>query len=200
MAEEAGRSARLESIVLAAGAGTRFGGEKLTAPYHDGLLIDGALGAAFAAPGRTVTVTIGADPKVAAAARAFAERRGEAARLKLLPVADHARGMGVSLATAVASLPKDAAGVFVFLGDMPETPHAMAAALARALEAGAMAAAPTHAGRRGHPALFANALFPRLSTLGGDEGARAVLAGLGQSLALVETDDPGVLFDVDERL
>ena len=51
----------LEAIVLAAGSGRRFGGGKLTSPRGDGLLLDGALEAAFAAPVRTVSVVWGAD-------------------------------------------------------------------------------------------------------------------------------------------
>lgn len=69
--------------------------------------------------------------------------------------------------------------------------------LAAALAAGADAAAPVFQGQRGHPVLFARALLPQLLALTGDEGARQVLRGLGDRLALVETDDAGVLLDVD---
>jgi molybdenum cofactor cytidylyltransferase len=41
-------------------------------------------------------------------------------------------------------------------------------------------------------------LFPQLLALSGDAGARGVLQGLGEKLALVESPDDGVLFDVDE--
>jgi molybdenum cofactor cytidylyltransferase len=187
----------LEAIVLAAGSGSRFGGGKLTHPWRGGVLIDGALAAAFAAPVRSVTVVTGADPKVEAAARAFATRAGEEARLKLVHCPDHAEGMGATLRTGVASLPVDAAGAFVFLGDMPLIPPAVPLLLAAALAAGAPAAAPTFEDQRGHPVLFSAALFPQLRALTGDQGARDVLRGLGASLALVEADDPGVLTDID---
>jgi molybdenum cofactor cytidylyltransferase len=45
--------------------------------------------------------------------------------------------------------------------------------------------------------LFSAALFPQLLALSGDEGARQVLKSLGDRLTLIDTDDPGVLFDVD---
>ncbi|MEO8813526.1 MAG: NTP transferase domain-containing protein [Caulobacteraceae bacterium] len=188
---------RLEATILAGGAGARFGGAKLLSPWRGGRLIDGALGAAFAAPARTVSVVTGADPAVAGAARAWARSRGEEDRLRLVHAHDHAEGMGASLRAAIASLPVDAAGAFVFLGDMPAIPRAVLPALAAAVEAGAVAAAPVFDGRRGHPVLFARSLFERLARATGDEGARRVLADLDQALALVETDDPGVLFDVD---
>jgi molybdenum cofactor cytidylyltransferase len=189
----------LEAIVLAAGSGSRFGGGKLTHPWRGGLLIDGALAAAFAAPVRAVTVVTGADPGAAAAARAFAERAGQAGRLRLVHCEGHAEGMGATLRAGVASLPPDTDGAFVFLGDMPAIPAAILPALAAALAAGAPAAAPEFQGQRGHPVLFSRTLFRQLAAVAGDEGARSVLRGLGKELALIETDDAGVLADIDRR-
>lgn len=188
-----------EAIVLAAGAGSRFGGGKLTAPWRGGVLLDGALAAAFAAPARSVTVVTGADPAVETAARAFAEVHGQARRLRLVHAADHAEGMAATLRAGIASLPQGTPGAFVFLGDMPRVPQAVLPRLAAAVSEGAGAAAPRFDGRRGHPVLFGAALFPELLRLQGDEGARAVLQALGPGLALVDAPDDGVLFDVDER-
>jgi len=188
----------LEAIVLAAGAGLRFGGGKLLAPYGDGVLLDAALASAFAAPVRSVTVVTGAQADaVARAARALAARLGQSGRLAVVHAAEHAEGMGASLRTGVAALPADTEGVFVFLGDMPRIPAWAAPALARALAQGAAAAVPTFRGQRGHPALIGRALFPALLALKADTGARAVLQGLGDALASVEAPDDGVLFDVD---
>lgn len=175
--------------MLAAGFGKRFGGRKLLSRYADGLLIDGALAAAKAAPARSVRVVAGADPGVAAVARA--------AGLQVVEAADFAQGLSASLKAGVASLPADCAGVFVFLGDMPRVPHGVLAPLAAALAAGALAAQPLFQGRRGQPALIGSALFPQIMALTGDKGAGGLLAGLGDRLALVETTDDGVLFDVD---
>lgn len=196
MATEAG--AALEALVLAAGAGRRFGGGKLLAPYRGGVLLDGALAAAFAAPARTVWLVTGKDAEaVAAAARAFAEREGQAGRLRLVHARDHAEGMGASLRAGLAALPADSAGAFVFLGDMPKVPPAVLPALAEALAGGAAAAAPVWEGRRGNPVLLGRALFPQLLKVQGDQGARGALSGLGEALALVPAPDAGVLFDVD---
>jgi len=188
---------RIETLVLAGGAGARFGGAKLTTAWRDGLLIDGALTSAFAAPARAVTVVTGADPAVNAAARAFAARTGQTSRLRLIHAADHTEGMAASLRAGLAGLPPDTAGAFVFLGDMPRIPANIPPALAEAFKNGAEAAAPVFEGRRGHPVLFGRSLFAKLLGLHGDDGARAVLSGLGEALALVEALDAGVLFDVD---
>lgn len=197
MATEPGT--RLEAVVLAAGAGRRFGGRKLLAPWRGGVLLEGALTAAFAAPVRTVTVVTGADGEaVGAAAERWAAAQGETERLRLIHAADHGEGMGASLRSGIAALPADTVGAFVFLGDMPRVPKAVAPALALALGE-ADAAAPVFDGTRGHPVLFGRRTFEALRALEGDEGARAVLRGLGQRLALVEAVDDGVLFDVDTR-
>ena len=192
-----GRSGKLDAVVLAAGAGARFGGGKLVSPWRGGVLLDGALAAAFAAPVRTVTLAWGADAQVNAAAETFAASIGQADRLRLVHVRRHAAGMGESLKAAIASLPEDSEGAFVFLGDMPRVPTSVPPMLAVALADGAMAAAPTFDDRRGHPVLFSASLYPRLAMLDGDRGAAQVLATIGSGLALVEAPDDGVLFDVD---
>ena len=182
----------LEAIVLAAGAGRRFGGGKLLAPWQEGVLLAGALKAAFAAPVRSVTVVVGADASAVASAAATIDPR-----VVLVEAADHDEGMAASLRAGLKSLPPDADGAFVFLGDMPRPAVAVLKPMARALAAGALAAAPVWQGRRGNPVLLGRALFPQLLALSGDAGARGVLQGLGDKLALIEAPDDGVLFDVD---
>jgi molybdenum cofactor cytidylyltransferase len=92
------------AIVLAAGAGRRFGGGQLLAPWAGGALLDGALAAAFAAPAGPVIVVTGADrERVDSAARDFAERTGESGRLRLVHAEDYDEGMGASLRRAAPS-------------------------------------------------------------------------------------------------
>ena len=191
------KARRLDAIVLAAGASSRFSGGKLLAPWAGGVLLDGALAAAFAAPVEEVIVVWGADARAPAAAEAFAALAGESARLRLVRADRHTDGMAESLKAGVASLAPDSAGAFVFLGDMPRVPPAVTVALAEAFHGGAPAAAPAFEGRRGHPVLFGSALYPALLGLSGDRGAASVLAGLDDALALVASPDDGVLFDVD---
>lgn len=107
--------------------------------------------------------------------------------------------MSASLRAGIASLPASAKGCFVFLGDMPRVPAAMAHHLLDALRANAAAAAiPVWNGQRGHPVLVTRALFPELDPLRGDSGARRLLDALGSKLVAVEAPDDGVLFDIDE--
>jgi molybdenum cofactor cytidylyltransferase len=182
------------AVVLAAGSGSRFGGAKLLADWHGAPLICGALEAARAAPVGQVVVVTGADAAdVEAAVRAFDPA------VQVVHAARHAEGMAASLKAGIAAVAPDAAGAFVFLGDMPRVPHAVLAPLADAVSAGAPAAAPVFHGARGNPVALSKALFAQVEALAGDVGARAILKGIGDRLALVEAPDDGVLFDVDLR-
>lgn len=196
-ATEGDTTTALEALVLAAGAGARFGGGKLLAPWRSGRLLDGALSSAFAAPARKVTVVWGADDRIPDAARAWAAQHGHAGRLALVQAEGHAEGLSASLKAGLLTLPSDCAGVFVFLGDMPRVPPAVLAPLAAAIAGGAPAAAPEFGGRRGNPVLLGRSLFAELSSLEGDRGAGPLLARLGDRLARVAAPDDGVLYDVD---
>ncbi len=192
-------STRWAAIVLAAGAGRRFGGRKLVATFEGRPLIVGALDAAFSAPACRMILTTDGDPDLAAIARDRARALGREADLEVVVAINAAEGMGASLRAAVAALPADTDGAFVFLGDMPRIPSGLAQSLAEAMRPGVDLAAPRFEGRRGHPVLFGRACFPALLTLTGDVGAREVLAKAGERLALVDSLDAGVLFDVDRR-
>jgi molybdenum cofactor cytidylyltransferase len=192
-------STRWAAIVLAAGAGRRFGGHKLVATFEGRPLIAGALDAAFTAPVRRVILATDGDPDLATIARDHARTLGRESDLDIVVTTEAAEGMGGSLRTAAAALPEDTDGAFVFLGDMPRVPPGLAQALALAMGPGIELAAPRFEGRRGHPVLFGRACFPALLTLTGDVGAREVLAEAGDRLALVDSPDAGVLFDVDRR-
>lgn len=183
----------IQALVLAAGAGSRFGGGKLTAPWRGRPMIEAALAAAYAAPAKGVTLVSGADPLVEQVARAFAGDRP----LSLVRAGDWSQGLSASLKAGVASLPKGCTGVLVFLGDMPRVPHWVLAPLAAALADGAPAAVPVFGGEIGHPAALSAGLFEQILTLEGDRGARGLLERLGPALVRIEAPDDGVLFDVD---
>lgn len=179
----------LYALVLAAGSGSRFGGGKLMAPWRGGVLLDGALNAARAAPVRNVLVVAGADVRV----RPYAEGQG----FQTIDAADYAAGLSASLKAGIVALPDDADGVLVFLGDMPSVPHAVLAPLTEALAAGAVAAAPQFDGRLGNPAALSSALFAQVLALEGDRGARSLIEGLGSRLVRIPSPDAGVLLDID---
>jgi len=181
----------IAAILLAAGAGTRFGGEKLLHPLEDGVAI-----AAHAARNLIATV-----PDVIAVVRwgdfpLYDMLEQEGCQVTMFQGA--ARGMGASLAHGVAQA-RGAGGWIVALADMPRIAPATIRAVAAALEEGAQIAAPVCRGERGHPVGFGAALRDELLALDGDQGARAVLERHRNAVRLVECDDPGMLFDIDRR-
>ncbi len=56
---------------------------------------------------------------------------------------------------------------------------------------------PTCHGRHGHPVVFARSLFPELLDAPLEEGARSVVRRHAAEVELVETDEEGILLDID---
>src|SRR5881398_3000508 len=132
----------LHALVLAAGAGSRFGGRKMLAPWQDGLLIHAALRAAASAPVTGMTLVTGADAEdVSRAAWEWAGRAGEE-RLTIVHAVNHREGLAASLRAGIAALPPTCCGAFVFLGDMPRIPTSVLSDLPRSLQQDKLAAAP----------------------------------------------------------
>lgn len=175
-------------ILLAAGAGSRFGGDKLLASLHGRPLVLHVMAALRPAVTEIIAVVRPGDEELAAVLTQAGAR---------VAVCDQATaGMGHSLACGARHVPLDC-DVLVALGDMPAVaPHSIARIIT-ALDAGAAIAVPCHQGRRGHPVGFAGRLVPDLRSLTGDHGARHVLLENAASVQEIEVDDPGVLLDVD---
>lgn len=105
--------------------------------------------------------------------------------------------MGASLACGVEHT-ADADGWIIGLADMPFIRRGIIARVAELLDGAPWAiAAPTHGGRRGHPVGFGRAYGPDLRALGGDVGARSLLNTHRARLRTFDTDEPGVVIDVD---
>jgi molybdenum cofactor cytidylyltransferase len=179
----------ITGILLAAGSGSRFGGDKLLAALPDGTLVAAAAARALLA---AVPVAIAVvRPGDSCLAKVLA-----GAGLRVIECPEAAQGMGASLARGIRQS-TDAEGWVVALGDMPFVQPQTVALIAAALAAGASVAAPVYRGQRGHPVGFAAVHRAALGALTGDAGARAVLEMAGRDIALIEVDDPGVLRDVD---
>ncbi|HSC95456.1 MAG TPA: nucleotidyltransferase family protein [Burkholderiales bacterium] len=181
----------IAAILLAAGAGTRFGGEKLQHPLDDGVAI-----AAHAARN-----LLAATPDVIAVVRwgdfpLYDMLEQEGCQVTMFQRAE--RGMGASLAHGVAQA-RGADGWVVALADMPRIQPATIRSVISALQEGALIAAPVYKGERGHPVGFGSALREELLALDGDQGARALLERHRDTVQLIECDDPGILVDIDRK-
>lgn len=180
-------------IVLAAGKSARFtaGHHKLVQPLGATCVLAATLANAIASHLRVVVVTTEELVDIA--------RSSVAARdVVVLPSASDAvaraqPGMGASIAAGVGAS-ADSRGWLVLPGDMPLVQAATMVAVARSLDHHPVAYAQ-HRGRRGHPVGFAAELYSELIALGGDEGARRIIARY--PAFAVERDDPGILVDID---
>ena len=169
------------AVVLAAGGGTRFGGDghKLLAPFRGRPLVAWALEAASVLD-ELIVVTGAVAIDVPAGAREVRNARW-------------AEGQATSLAAAIAA----AAGhdaVVVGLGDQPLIPaeawRRVAAATATPI------AVATYAGARRNPVRLAAEVWPLLPREG-DEGARSLLRGRDD--LVTEVACPGDPADVDTQ-
>jgi molybdenum cofactor cytidylyltransferase len=104
------------------------------------------------------------------------------------------QGMGGSLALAAQQLQADVA--MVLLADMPFVkPETLLKVLQKADSS--HITAPVFQGRRGHPVCFGRDFFAGLQQLAGDHGARDLIAQHASQLIGVDTDDKGVILDID---
>lgn len=168
-------------VVLAAGAGERYGGTKQLAPVSGRPLVAHAVAAAVAAGAVRTVVVVGHDAeRVAAAARA-------AGTVEVVVNPDHQRGQASSLVAGIRALAphRDVEVVVILLADQPGVTPAAVAAVAGALGRvrGPGGGRPDAARARygdgpGHPVAFRRSAWARLLTLTGDAGARHLLEDL----------------------
>jgi molybdenum cofactor cytidylyltransferase len=179
----------IAGILLAAGAGTRFGGRKLLHPLPDGVPVGlAALRNLTSALFPVVAVVRPGDDELRELLAA------EGAEVVECAAAEY--GMGHSLAAGVAHA-SAADGWVIALGDMPSIRPATIRAVAQALKEGSAAVVPVFAGERGHPVGFGRRFRPDLLALTGDAGARTILQADPSVVHRLVVDDPAVLQDID---
>lgn len=165
-------------IVLAAGAGTRFGGPKVLVPGW----LDQAVGTLLDAGCDSVVVVLGASLDVAPPSDP---------RITHIVADDWATGLSASLRRGLRSAGSDDA--LITLVDLPGLPVSV---VERVLAAAGPLRQAVFAGRPGHPVFVAASECPALlDSLDGDEGARRFLVANG--VTEVECDDLWDGSDVD---
>lgn len=179
-------------IVLAAGRSRRMGRPKPFLEMGGESFLSRAVAALLQGGCGEVVVVGGSEP----AARSVAERAASAgARVALNPPggSEQIDSLRTGLRAAGA-----ARAVVVLPVDVPISDPAPVAALIRGFEmTAAPVVVPIHAGRRGHPVLFARSVFDDLRSPGLAEGARTVIGMCEAELVEVPVEDPRVLLDVD---
>ena len=162
---------------MAAGAGVRFGGGKLTSRFRGRMLIEYALDA-VPADAVTGVFVIAGDPVILS----LAEERG------FVPVRNDRPDQGLSRTIRLGLEAAGAcAGAMFLAADQPLLRRQSAERLLDAFRAHPdRIAALAHDGQRGNPCVFPARFFPELLALRGDTGGSAVILAHGGALQLVE--------------
>lgn len=176
-------------LILAAGAGRRFGGAKQLATIDGEPLVWRAVRQMAAAGGIDEIVLV-----LGARAEEILHDSRLPHRIRVVICPDWAEGQAASLRSGIAAL-GDVDAVLVTLADQPLVGTAAIERVLGARSAGSAAVRATYGGVAGHPVLLEAPLLPAVMELRGDTGARAVLSGV--EVAEVPCDDVAAPQDVD---
>lgn len=182
---------RVAGLVLAAGAGRRFGMPKALVRHQGRLLVERAVGVARAAGCAPVVVVLGA---AAADVRSVADL-GAAV---VVDNPDWESGMGSSLRAGLAAVAAtDAGAAVVLLVDMPGVTAAAVRRVGSLAGPDALAMAG-YGDRRGHPVLLGRAHWAGIAEVAvGDVGARPYLRRHAAEVRVVPCADVADDGDID---
>ena len=162
-------------VVLAAGRGRRFGGQKLRAELHGRSLISRALDAV---PAGAPACVVAGEPEIMAMARA----RGMAAVCNTCP----AEGISRSIRLGIEALPEADALCFL-VADQPLLSRRSVAHLADVwAQMPEKIVRAAHGATPGNPCIFPRRFFAELLTLREDRGGSAVIRAHPESVQCVQ--------------
>ena len=193
LSEHSGRDSTVLGVLLAAGGSSRFGERnKLLAEIDGTPLVRHAARTLRDSRVSGVVAVLGHQSSAVRDALADLD-------IEFVENDSYERGLSTSVAYGACVAAGSGADAAVFLpGDMPFVDSATIDLLVDAFQGGvADAVAPVHQGQRGNPVLFGARHFDALRSVSGDVGGRGIL--LDSDGALLETDDAGVVTDIDTR-
>lgn len=164
------RAGRIAGVVLAAGASSRLGANKLLLRLDSEPLVRRAARRAVEAGLSPVIVVLGHEAEQVASALAGLS-------VETVINSAYRAGMHGSMQTGIEHVPGDCAAAVVLLGDMPLVTGAMIAELAERFRRGAEPLVLSLYGEaQAPPTLYARSLFPALAGAGTGGGREVVLA------------------------
>jgi molybdenum cofactor cytidylyltransferase len=175
-------------ILLAAGRAQRMGSNKLLEPLGDRPLIAHTLAAIADAELPLLVVTGHAADQL---------RPALPAGTQTVHAADHAAGIGRSIAAGIAAVPVDWDAAIIMLADMPLVEASLLRALTDAAQSRADIVVPAHDGRRGNPVLWGRDHFAALASLDGDIGGKPLLADRAALVRTVAAPSDAIFMDAD---
>ncbi|NNG65913.1 nucleotidyltransferase family protein [Caldanaerobacter subterraneus] len=106
-------------------------------------------------------------------------------------------GMGYTLKKGIENLPKDIDGFAIVLGDMPFIKPETMNLLIEEFFNYKDIVVPVFNGRKGHPPIFPLKYAEEMKKVCKDIGAREIIKKYQNRVRLVETNDVGILLDID---
>jgi molybdenum cofactor cytidylyltransferase len=176
----------IAGVVLAAGQSARLGRPKQLLPVYGEPLLRYTLRRILASSLDDIIVVIGHEADAVRAAIADLP-------VKIVLNPDAARGQSTSVIAGLRALSPEAEAVVFLLADQPTVdPDVIDALIAAWRETGAPVVAPRYTDRIGNPVLFDRRVFPELTALEGDAGARRIIRAHERSgtLQLVPVETP----------
>ena len=180
---------KVVGVLLAAGQGQRFGGDKCLAPLADGTPM--ALRAALNLQPAVDELLCVVRPEDRVLKKLFQEHGFATVDCK-----NALDGMSASLMAGVQAS-KNAQAWLIALADMPLIKATTYQTLVAELREQSGIVRPSYLGQAGHPVLFSQAYYEDLLSLSGDSGAKPVLRKHSQTVRVVAVDDNGILQDFD---
>ncbi len=181
----------VSAVVLAAGAGSRFGGGKLLAPLGRRTLIEATLLGLRGAPVDEIIVVVGAEGE-------RLRKVGTSYGARVVENPAWAEGMSASVRTGLYACAPSTRAAVVTLADQPLVGAEAVGRLVESFEKGAKVAVATYGGEKRNPVLFARAVWPLLlREMSGDKGAREFLKQHQRIVMEVPCDDVANPADVD---
>jgi CTP:molybdopterin cytidylyltransferase MocA len=179
---------RAAGLLLAAGAGSRYGMPKALVEFEGELLVT---------RGQRLLREGGCDPVLVVVGAFAAQVTAHVERAVLAD--DWSRGMGASLRAGLAALQDTDADVVVLaLVDQPRVGPRSVERLIQAAADGALAAVAAYDGMLRNPVLLARSVWSEVAASAeGDVGARRWLRARADLVTAVPCDDTGIPYDVD---
>lgn len=180
-------------IILAAGASSRMGSQKLLLPYQGSTMIETVVDNVLGSRIEKVAVVIGPDHEEIA--RVLGHKP-----VKIVQNPNPEKGMLSSILCAFEALPGDANAALIYLGDQPNIPPGVTNAILAAYNNALLGIViPVHNHRRGHPLLVDMKYRGEIARLDLEQGLRSLMHLFPQDVLEVDVNEPGILVDIDTR-
>lgn len=184
---------KLAAAILAAGESRRMGRPKALVPFEGLTFVEHLLQATNHPRVGIVRVVLGAN---AESIRAELKLDQETVVVNQ----DWQQGQLSSIQSAIRSLPADeTAGLLLCPVDHPLISSQLVSRLIAEFDSDRkLIVVPTHQGRRGHPVIFHASLYAELLDASPNVGARQVVWAHPDAIAEIETDEAGVILNLND--